>query len=63
MIALLKRSLVTAVKLPFAMTWDVLSLGNMGEGSSTGKVLREHKAQKEADALIEAWDRIERFMK
>jgi hypothetical protein len=39
MFRFLKRVTETAVKLPFAMTWDFVSLGNMGEGTSTGKVL------------------------
>jgi hypothetical protein len=45
-IKLLKRSALTAAKLPFSMAWDVISLGNIGDGSSTGKVLREHKDRK-----------------
>ena len=31
----LERSAITAIKLPFAITWDIVSLGNMGEESST----------------------------
>lgn len=53
MIKLLKRSLSTAVKLPLAVTWDCISLGNMGEGSSTGKVLAEHKRRKQVDEVLE----------
>jgi hypothetical protein len=48
------RSANAAVKLPFAMAWDVISLGNMGEGTSTSKVLREHEDRKQVDDLIEA---------
>jgi hypothetical protein len=48
------RSANTAVKLPFSMAWDVISLGNMGEGASTSKVLREHRDRKQVDDLIEA---------
>lgn len=54
MINLIKRSLTAAVKLPFAMAWDVISLGNMGDGASTSKVLREHRIQKLVDDTIEA---------
>jgi len=39
MFRLLRRTAETAVKLPFAVAWDFISLGNMGDGSSTGKVL------------------------
>ena len=49
----IRRSANTAVKLPFAMAWDVISLGNMGDGASTSKVLREHKGRKQVDDLIE----------
>ena len=54
MFRLLKRTITTAVKLPVAAAWDVISLGNMGDGASTEKVLREHRAQKRVDDLIEA---------
>lgn len=54
MLDLLKRSAETAVKLPFAVAWDFISLGNMGEGTSTGKVLAEHQQQKKIDELKEA---------
>lgn len=50
---LIKRSAATALKLPFAVAWDCISLGNMGEGASTTKVLRQHKQQKEIDEVIE----------
>lgn len=49
MLSLLKRSAETALKLPLAVTWDLISLGNMGEGSSTGKVIREHLRRKRDD--------------
>lgn len=50
----IRRSVNTAIKLPLAMAWDVISLGNMGEGaSSTTRVLREHQARKTADDWIE----------
>ena len=35
--------LETAIKLPIAAAWDVISLGNMGEGSSTADVLQDYK--------------------
>lgn len=54
MLDLFKRTAETAVKLPFAVAWDFISLGNMGEGTSTGKVLKEHKQRKEIDQLKEA---------
>lgn len=49
LLKLLERSSITAIKLPVAMAWDVISLGNMGEGSSTGKVIDEHKKMKRED--------------
>ena len=52
----LQRNIVTVIKLPFAAVWDVISLGNMGEGTSTGKAIQEHRNQK---AFDEQLDRIE----
>lgn len=64
MISLLKRSAITALKLPLSVAWDVISLGNMGEGSSTGNVLREHQRRKRDDDEEEAesrdWERQQR---
>lgn len=51
--SLLKRTAVTAMKLPFAVAWDCISLGNMGEGASTSKVLREHEKRKQVDEVLE----------
>lgn len=51
---LISRSVETAVKLPVAAAWDVISLGNMGDGASTTKVLREHRAKKQVDDFIDA---------
>ena len=45
----LERSAITAIKLPFAIAWDVVSLGNMGEKSSTEKVLDDHRKMKRGD--------------
>lgn len=50
---LIKRSITTAVKLPFSIAWDCISLGNMGEGSSTSRVLAEHKKRKQVDEVLE----------
>ena len=50
---LIKRSLTTAIKLPFSIAWDCISLGNMGEGSSTSRVLAEHQIQKSLDDVGE----------
>ena len=58
MFRLLKRTTETALKLPFAMAWDVISLGNMGDGASTSKVLREHEAKKQLDDLTEIIERV-----
>ena len=58
MFNLLKRTTETAVKLPFAMAWDLISLGNMGDGSSTRKVLREHEAKKQLDDLTAIIERV-----
>ncbi|MEM9111669.1 MAG: hypothetical protein AAGC72_16835, partial [Planctomycetota bacterium] len=43
----------TAIKLPFAFAWDVATLGNMGERSSTERVLAEHQRRKFVDTLLE----------
>ena len=59
----LTRSLETAVKLPIAATWDVLSLGNMGDGASTTKVLREHQAKKQLDDVVEIIETLKRLEK
>jgi hypothetical protein len=56
---LVKRSAVTALKLPFAVVWDCISLGNMGEGASTTKVLRDHKCQREIDEALELAKRLQ----
>lgn len=58
MFKLLKRTTETAVKLPFAMAWDFISLCNMGDGASTSKVLREHEAKKQLDDLTEIIERV-----
>ena len=58
MFRLLKRTTETAVKLPFAMVWDFISLGNMGDGTSTGKVLREQEATMQLDDLTEIIKRV-----
>ena len=46
---LLERSIITGIKIPVAVTWDIISLGNMGDGSSTEKVIREHEKMKRED--------------
>ncbi len=53
---LLKRATETALKLPLAATWDVLTLGNFGEATSTGKVIREHERQKRRDEAADLLD-------
>lgn len=63
MIRFLKRNIETAIKLPFALTWDVLSLGNMGDGASTTKVLREHQAKAEFDELIEVIEELKKVQR
>ena len=55
---LLKRFTETALKLPFAMAWDVISLGNMGDGASTTRVLREHQTKKQLDDLVDVLDKV-----
>jgi hypothetical protein len=54
----IRRSVNTAAKLPFAMAWDVISLGNMGDTASTTKVLREHRYRKELDDATEIVERL-----
>lgn len=61
MLKLLKRSTETALKLPFAMAWDVISLGNMGDGASTSRVLREHQTKKQMDDLIDVLEKVKRL--
>lgn len=63
MINLLKRCAVTAIKLPFSVAWDIASLGNMGEGASTAKVLAEHERQKAVDDLIEELETFRKYNK
>lgn len=53
MFKLLKRVTETAIKLPFSIAWDAISLGNMGDGSSTAKVLREHNSKKQVDDIVD----------
>ena len=60
---LVKRSVATALKLPFAVAWDCISLGNMGGVASTSRVLREHKKQKQIDKEIEMFGVIRKFEK
>ena len=54
---IISRSAKTAVRLPFAMAWDVISLGNMGDGASTSRILREHQYRKQVDDMIEVAER------
>jgi hypothetical protein len=58
LLRLARRSAITAVRLPFAAAWDVISLGNMGEGASTARVLREHQDRKTLDDWSEAVERL-----
>ena len=46
---LIERSAITAIKLPIALSWDIISLGNMGDRSSIQKVIREHERMKRED--------------
>lgn len=48
------------MKLPFAVAWDCISLGNLGEGASTSKVLREHRRRKDVDDVLELVEKIKR---
>lgn len=59
----LKRCTETAIKLPVAATWDLISLGNMGDGASTTKVLREHQHRKQVDDLLDIVDVIKEIQK
>lgn len=59
----LSRSVETAIKLPVAATWDFISLGNMGDGSSTMRVVREHQAKKQLDDLVEIVEKINELQK
>ena len=46
---LIERSAITAIKLPIALSWDIISLGNMGDRSSIQEVIREHERMKRED--------------
>ncbi len=46
---LLSRTLKTAVRLPFAIAWDVVTLGNLGGDTATGQIVEEHREAKEVD--------------
>jgi hypothetical protein len=61
MIGLFKRTTETAVKLPFAVVWDIISLGNMGDGFTTAKILREYERQKALDEIIEIVKRLDKI--
>ena len=63
LLRLISRTVNTAVRLPVAMAWDVISLGNMGEGASTSKVLREHRDRKYVDDVIEVLEVVARIKK
>ncbi|MGH6627612.1 MAG: hypothetical protein ACRECD_13925 [Burkholderiaceae bacterium] len=63
MLKLLKRTATTAVKLPFDMAWDVISLGNMGDEASTSKVLREHEQRKQVDDSLEVLEAVREIKK
>ena len=56
----LARCANTAVKLPVAVAWDVVSLGNMGDGASTTKVLREHEQRKQLDDILEIIEKVKK---
>jgi len=59
----LARCAETAIKLPVAAAWDVISLGNMGDGASTTKVLREHEVKKQVDDMLDVIDAIKEIQK
>lgn len=59
----LKRCTETAIKLPVAATWDLISLGNMGDTASITKVLREHQQKKQIDDLLDIVDVIKEIQK
>jgi hypothetical protein len=52
------RAIKTGIKLPFAATWDLISLGNMGEESSTMNVIDEHRRQKRFDDDIDNLEKV-----
>lgn len=54
----LGRCAETALKLPVAAAWDLISLGNMGEGASTAKVLRKHQEQAQVDELLDVLEQL-----
>lgn len=60
---LIGRCAETAVKLPVAAAWDFVSLGNIGYGASTAKVIRDHQEKKRCDEIEEVIDQLLRMMK
>ncbi len=54
----LKRNITSVIKLPFAMGWDIISLGNMGETSSTEKVIKAHKSRAQADEILDMFEEL-----
>lgn len=57
------RCAETAIKLPFSVAWDIASLGNMGDGASTSKVLREHEQRKQIDDFRDALEIVQEINK
>lgn len=56
MIRLLKRYSITALKLPFAIVWDIFTLCNFGTWSSTDKVLKNHAIEKQLDEFEKEYE-------
>ena len=59
----ISRNLKTAIKLPFAIAWDCISLGNLGEGTSTMNVIDEHRKEKQTDEVFELLHKIKDVIK
>jgi hypothetical protein len=49
----LRRCATTALKVPIALAWDAVTLGNYGDGSSTARVVRDHQRQRQADETLD----------
>ena len=49
------------LRIPTALAADALTLGNFGEGSYTGRVLREDKREQRDDKMLDTLDKLSRI--
>jgi len=51
-----------ALKLPFSVVADIATLGNFGEGSHTGRVIRSDEQERELERLLDVAERVSRIL-